>query len=82
MIYNLAMPDCRQTQLLTVDLDLWYNTGRDIRAVRSAVDRFVHTEEVTGSNPVPPTIVEPFAAIRAQNSGFVPTCATCARVDC
>jgi hypothetical protein len=29
---------------------------RDARAIGAVVARFVHTEEVTGSNPVSPTI--------------------------
>ncbi len=40
-----------------------HSPARIIRAVGSAAERFVHTEEVTGSNPVPPMFFSRFTLI-------------------
>ena len=44
---------------------------RDARAIGAVVARFVHTEEVTGSNPVSPTKSEPVSVCRITRSGPV-----------
>ena len=50
-----------------------------IRAIGAVVARFVHTEEVTGSNPVSPTSRSPS---RQRNSSLegLPCCAVCSLV--
>ncbi len=44
------------------------------RAVSSVGERFVHTEEVTGSNPVPPTSLSRFGRSYARVGQLDPCC--------
>ena len=46
------------------------------RAISSAGERFVHTEEVTGSIPVSPTAGQALSALERTGPDFVPACLT------